>query len=99
MPRDPLAQLRDEAWTGDAVLCLFAREWILSRFGSRDGGMQTLLTSNHFLARFGDPTAVEARIGRTYRDGGLAAAFALIESEFVPAMEIQIRKHTHRLRK
>lgn len=93
MPRDDLDRLRDDAWTGDAVLCLFAREWIRERFGGRDGALQTLLTSNHFLARVGEPTAVEARIGRAYREGGLAGAFSLIERDLLPAMETQIRKH------
>jgi dsRNA-specific ribonuclease len=78
---------RDLAWVGDAVLGLFAREWIL-RNGPAFGGDRTQLfidlTCNQFLSGFGEPTAVEARIGGLYREKGLAAACAWLEAEFIP---------------
>lgn len=80
------------AWIGDTVLDLFARSWILERTGSLDGAMQVRMTSNQFLACFGNPTSVEARIGTIYRDEGLDAAFAWIEAELVPLFEKQERK-------
>ena len=76
--------LLKQAWIGDAVLCLFAREKILREGGSVDGEKYTRLTSNQFLSGLGEPSEVEARIGRVYEAKGLAAAFAFIEDEVVP---------------
>ncbi len=86
MPKsdDEIRELRERAWLGDAVLALFAREWVLRERGSMDGEWFTRLTSNDFLACFGNPTAVEAHIGTLYRDHGLAAAFGWIETELLP---------------
>jgi hypothetical protein len=75
---------REEAWIGDAVLCLFAREYILRTTGRMDPGEFTALTCNDFLRAFGPPTRVESRIGQIYQEQGLAAAFAHIETEFLP---------------
>jgi len=86
---DEVRQEREEAWIGDAVLALFARRWILDHAGHMDHGMFAALTSNQFLSTFGRPTAVEARIGRSYQEGGLAAAFALIETEVLPKFQAQ----------
>ncbi len=80
-------RLREEAWVGDAVLTLFAREYLLSRHGAMDAAKQARLTSNHFLSAFGEPTGVEARIGRIYQQHGLEAAFAWIRNELLPRFE------------
>jgi len=87
MPKsdDEIRELRERAWLGDAVLALFAREWVLRERRSMDGEWFTRMTSNDFLASFGNPTAVEAQIGSLYRSDGLTAAFAWIEAELVPA--------------
>jgi hypothetical protein len=83
-----IEQLREEAWIGDAVLALFVREWLL-RVKSRDFGLAQraalfeLFVSNQFLSTFGEPTRVEAEIGRLYRSHGLSAAFSFIEETFL----------------
>jgi len=89
---DPKRTEQEQAWIGDAVLALYARQWILQREGKMDAEMFTRLTSNHFLSTIGNPTAVEAAIGRAYRCGGLAAAFAHIESELIPRFLSQEKK-------
>ena len=83
---------RQKAWVGDAVLGLWAREWILREHGKMDGEMFTRLTSNGFLATIGNPTHVEADIGVVYETEGLAAAFDWIERELMPVFEAQNRK-------
>src|SRR5260370_22747633 len=79
---DPEEQMRNDAWIGDAVLALFARSWLLQTVqgeNSKDRNrLFELWVSNQFLASFGEPTSVEAAIGRTYASGGLPAAFAFI---------------------
>lgn len=75
---------REEAWIGDAVLCLFARQYILRTTGQMDPGEFTALTCNAFLSAFGPPTRIESRIGQIYQEQGLEAAFAHIEQEFLP---------------
>jgi dsRNA-specific ribonuclease len=78
---------RELAWVGDAVLALFAREWIVKQKAlSTDARTEAFIsmTSNGFLAHFGEPTAVEARIGLAYQSGGLSQAYALIENEYLP---------------
>ena len=81
---DPVQREREEAWIGDAVLALFARRWILEKTGKMDAVRFTAMTANSFLATIGQPTAVEARIGRCYQEKGLEAAFAHIEAEILP---------------
>ncbi|MBC7980396.1 MAG: hypothetical protein H7Y36_07530 [Armatimonadetes bacterium] len=83
---------REAAWIGDAVLALYAREYVLKERSCMDGAWFTHLTSNEFLSAFGNPTAVEARIGNIYRNLGLAAAYNHIETEFVPLFIKQIQK-------
>lgn len=85
---------REAAWIGDAVLALFAREFVLRERGCMDGVWFTHLTSNEFLSTFGNPTSVEARIGEIYRAEGLAAAHTHIETEFLPLFRKQIAKKT-----
>lgn len=83
---------REAAWIGDAVLALYAREFVLRERGRMDGIWFTHLTSNEFLSAFGNPTSVEAIIGGIYRSEGLAAAHAHIEKEFLPLFRKQIAK-------
>ena len=75
---------RESAWVGDAVLALFARQFVLRERGMMDGEWFTLLTSNDFLSAFGNPTRVEASIGELYQKEGLQAAFSWMESELLP---------------
>ena len=81
------AAIREAAWLGDAVLALFARQWLLNRADiparSRSEAFEQL-TGNQFLSALGRPTEVEARIGAIYREDGLDAAFAFIEAELIP---------------
>lgn len=72
---------------GDAVLTLFAREYLLATEGKADAAKQARMTSNHFLSAFGEPTAVEARVGRIYQQQGVEAAFGWIRSELLPRFE------------
>lgn len=78
---------QEEAWIGDAVLALYMREWLLRKEGKIDGEAFIRATSNDFLRLVGNPTAVEAEIGREYQEKGLAAGFALVESKLVPLFE------------
>lgn len=93
MTRNELLKIeREAAWIGDAVLALYAREFVLRERGCMDGIWFTHLTSNEFLSAFGNPTSVEARIGDIYRAEGLNAAHDYIEKEFVPLFRKQIVK-------
>ena len=74
----------EEAWIGDAVLCLYCRDRILKNNGTLDGDKFTRMTSNQFLAAFGEPSEVEAEIGRVYKNEGMEAAFVWIEAKLMP---------------
>ena len=92
---------RTKAWVGDAVLALFAREWILDQKVIEPGNrieVFTSLTSNQFLACIGEPTVVEARIGKVYAAEGLPAAFDYIQREIFPVFEKQRRNLVKRTR-
>jgi hypothetical protein len=78
---DRRRRILEEAWIGDAVLCLYARSVILGATGSVDGQKLQSITSNRFLARFGEPSEVEAEIGRVYARDGLNDAFAWIQQK------------------
>ena len=80
-------QILEEAWIGDAVLCLYCRGRILKNDGVLDGEKFNRMTSNQFLSAFGDPSEVEAEIGRVYTDDGLQAAFAWIEAKLMPKFD------------
>jgi hypothetical protein len=84
--------LRDQAWIGDAVLALYARLKILREDGTLDGERAVRMSSNQFLAAFGEPTAVEAAIGRVFEREGLDAAFAHIERVIMPLFGKQEEK-------
>ena len=93
---DPEEQLRNDAWIGDAVLALFARSWLL-RIGpggnSKDRNqLFELWVSNQFLSSFGEPTSVEAEIGRAYGSGGIDAAFTFIEDKLLDRFVQTARK-------
>lgn len=91
---DAIRREREDAWLGDAVLGLFAREFILARFGGMDAEIFAALTSNQFLSTIGRPTAVEAEIGRLYRDQGLPGAFAWLEAQLLPRYSVVLKKRT-----
>lgn len=84
---DRRKRLIEEAWIGDAVLCLYIRTMILRQDGAVDGAKCSRLTSNQFLAMIGEPTQVEAQVGRVYDGQGLEAAFAWIEQNLIPLFE------------
>jgi hypothetical protein len=85
-------RLQQEAWLGDAVLTLFARSRILAGGGGLDAALASRMTSNQFLSAFGEPTEMEARLGRIYQEKGLAAAFLWIETEWMPLFTRQEEK-------
>lgn len=89
---EELRQNRENAWVGDAVLALFARQYVLRERNTMDGEWFTRMTSNEFLSAFGNPTRVEASIGKLYLEGGLDAAFAWMNAELVPLFRKQIAK-------
>jgi dsRNA-specific ribonuclease len=84
-PND-LALVREQAWIGDAVLALYARRWILAKEPKNADRTELFkkMTSNQFLSAFGEPTRVEARIGRIYEADGEQAAFRYIEETILP---------------
>lgn len=90
-PLDAVRLERELAWLGDAVLSLFARRFVLKKYGLMDHTEFAALTSNAFLSAFGPPTAVESRIGVVYQEEGLEMAFQFIENEFLPLYEKQRR--------
>lgn len=94
-PSDPATE-QALAWTGDAVLALFAREHVLARLGRIDTPAFLDLTSNAFLSTLGRPTRVEAEIGLVYRRDGLPAAFAYIESRILPLWRAQQARRARR---
>lgn len=78
-----------EAWIGDAILTLYARLKILREDEVLDGAKSARMTSNQFLGTLGEPTKVEAEVGRIYSNSGLEAAFAWIEERVIPMFEKQ----------
>lgn len=88
---------RSKAWIGDAVLALYAREWILKQkdiAAKERADVFIQMTSNQFLSSMGEPTAMEAEIGTVYEAEGLQAAFDHIETKFLPLF----KKHRSRSR-
>ena len=100
MPKSPTATLviktlREEAWIGDAVLELYARAKVLREQGALNAPAKTRFVRNQFLNCFGQPTKVEAEIGRCYRARGLDEAFAWIEKNLEPLFLKQEKKRKH----
>ena len=95
---DPLrtGELEKEAWLGDAVLALYVRSMILREDEKVDGPKCVRMTSNQFLNTLGEPTKVEAEIGRVYQKHGLEAAFEWIEAALLPLFR---KQEENRLRK
>jgi dsRNA-specific ribonuclease len=87
---DDLRKEREAAWIGDAVLALFARQFVLRERDSMDGEWFTRLTSNEFLSAFGNPTRVEASIGKIYMEGGLETAFEWMDAHLIPLFRKQV---------
>jgi len=85
-------KILEQAWVGDAVLCLYARRRILRETGVVDGERFERMTSNRFLAAKGEPSEVEAEIGRLYENEGLEPAFSWIEQQLMPLFERQEEK-------
>ncbi|MBN1403963.1 MAG: hypothetical protein JW942_05795 [Opitutales bacterium] len=101
VPPEPsdYALIREQAWIGDAVLGLFARRWIVANCPSSADRSDLFrrMTCNQFLTAFGEPTHVEARIGRVYEAHGLAAAFEYMEREILPLfVKQEARRHSGR---
>src|SRR5438445_12742336 len=99
LKRDRHARTLEEAWIGDAVLTLYARLRILQEDQVIDGPKSIRMTSNQFLATLGEPTEVEARIGRVYTNDGLAAAFVFIQNQIMPLHEKQEATRRARIKK
>jgi len=89
-------KILEQAWLGDAVLGLYARGRILRSEGAVDSSQFERMTSNRFLGAMGEPSQVEAEIGRVYENEGIEAAFSWIEQELMPLFDRQEEK---RLRK
>ena len=89
---DAMKTLREEAWIGDAVLELYARSKVLAERGQQDIAMKTRFTWNQFLSGVGEPTKVEAEIGRSYQAGGLEAGFSWIREHLEPLFHKQEAK-------
>ena len=87
-------KILEEAWIGDAVLCLYARRRILRENGAVDGERFERMTSNRFLAAFGEPSEVEAEVGRYYEENGLEAAFLWIEQKLMALFDLQELKRS-----
>ena len=87
---EELRHEREAAWVGDAVLALFARQYVLRERSAMDREWFTRLTSNDFLSAFGNPTRVEASIGRLYQEGGLDAAFIWMDENLIPLFRKQM---------
>ena len=80
------------AWIGDAVLGLFARNWILEKEKKMDAEIFTRMTPNNFLNSLGNPTKVEAEIGFIFNNDGLEKAFNHIEKSLLPLFLKQEKK-------
>ena len=83
---------KEQAWIGDAVLGLFSRTWILKNKNELDAEMFSRMTSNHFLNSMGQPTKVEAEIGKVYNQKGLEKSFEYIEFKILPLFLKQEKK-------
>lgn len=92
-----IRELKDQAWIGDAVLALYARQWLLDQpnhplFTRTE--LFVRFTSNSFLLALGEPTWVEAQIGLAYRDGGLEEGFNYIEENLKPLFKKHLNNAT-----
>jgi hypothetical protein len=86
----------EQARIGDAVLGPYARSRILHWDGAVDSAKFERMTSNRFLTTVGEPTEIEAGVGRVYESGGLEAAFSWIEQKLMPLFDRQEEKRLRR---
>jgi dsRNA-specific ribonuclease len=89
-----IAQQRDDAWIGDAVLSLYARSWILQhghQFPHPKTELFRWMTSNQFLSALGQPTSVEAEIGTLYQQSGYPAAKDWMDENLLPLFLKQMK--------
>jgi hypothetical protein len=86
-----IATLREQAWIGDAVLALYARRWIVANApaNANRADLFKRMTSNQFLSGLGEPTKIEAGIGRIYEKSGELAAFEYIGKTILPLYKKQ----------
>ena len=84
MSAGEIEALRQEAWVGDAVLELYARTRILDEEHRRNTPRLIRFVRNAFLNHLGQPTRIEAEIGRCYMSGGLETAFVWIREHIEP---------------
>lgn len=95
---DRRRKIINQAWIGDAVLGLYVRLKILRDDGTLDGEKFSRMTSNQFLTILGEPTEVEADLGREYERAGLEAAFAWIDERLLPHFDRQEAKRLKAVR-
>ncbi|MDB6138240.1 MAG: hypothetical protein JWO94_1312 [Verrucomicrobiaceae bacterium] len=95
MAKTDLKALRELAWIGDTVLELYARTRVMTMQGGIDAEAKMRFTRNSFLNCFGNPTAMEARIGELYQSQGLTAAHAWIAENIEPLF---LKQEANRLR-
>lgn len=86
----------EDAWIGDAVLSLYARLKILRGGGAVDSAKLERMTSNRFLAAIGEPSEVEAELGRVFESQGMDAAFAWIDGRLMSVFEKQEENRARR---
>jgi hypothetical protein len=79
----------EDAWIGDAVLSLYSRLKILRGDGQVDSAKLERMTSNQFLSAIGEPSEVEAELGRIFESQGIDAAFAWIDGRLMNVFEKQ----------
>lgn len=84
MGSDQIKRQREEAWIGDAVLLLYARQRVLREHGTVNSRAEQLLTANGQLSSFSQPTETEACIGRCFTAQGLDAAMQWIRDNLEP---------------
>jgi hypothetical protein len=84
MGSDQIKQQREEAWIGDAVLLLYARQRVLREQGTVNSRAEQLFTANGQLSSFSQPTETEACIGRCFTAHGLDAAMQWIRDNLEP---------------
>ena len=75
---------RQLAWLGDAVLALWAREWLERNGRGYEQDAFSRMTSNQFLNAFGQPDTVEAWIGSTFKEQGYEATRELLNTHLIP---------------
>lgn len=64
-----------------------------------DGEKCIRMTSNKFLNSIGEPTAVEAEVGRVFQGDGLESAFTWIEQHLMPVFERQESNRAEKARR